>query len=286
MVYIYILSLQENKYYVGKSNNPVARIKQHAEGYGSQWCKKYLPIIKYDVHPNCSSYDEDKYVKMLMEEKGIPNVRGGSYPRELLTANEIIFLQKELDNATDRCYKCKQTGHFISECKNTIITMDDGNILILNKMICSRCGRNNHLTENCYAKTHLNGNLLYSDTDYLNNDVIFRCSNCCREGHLSKQCPFSQKEEKHTPPESNNRETCKRCNRSSHDIVSCKATTYSDDTCIRCYKSGHNSSSCEAKIDKYGKCSRCGKSSHNSDECMSSSHIKGYALANGTCSIL
>ena len=39
MFSIYILRLEDNKYYVGKTNNIKKRIKQHKESYGSSWTK-------------------------------------------------------------------------------------------------------------------------------------------------------------------------------------------------------------------------------------------------------
>ena len=45
MVYIYILKLQSNKYYIGKTNNPNFRLEEHGSGKGSTWTKKYKPKI-------------------------------------------------------------------------------------------------------------------------------------------------------------------------------------------------------------------------------------------------
>ena len=44
MVFIYILQLQLNKYYVGKTNNPKIRLNNHFKSCGSAWTKKYKPI--------------------------------------------------------------------------------------------------------------------------------------------------------------------------------------------------------------------------------------------------
>ena len=37
MVFIYILELENNKYYVGKTTNPNFRLEQHFNNSGSHW---------------------------------------------------------------------------------------------------------------------------------------------------------------------------------------------------------------------------------------------------------
>lgn len=39
MVFIYVLKLENDKYYVGKTNNPDLRITNHFDANGSQWTK-------------------------------------------------------------------------------------------------------------------------------------------------------------------------------------------------------------------------------------------------------
>ena len=79
MVTIYVLELESNKYYIGKSNNHDIRINDHDNGIGSEWTKKYKPIKIKEIIHNCDMFDEQKYTKKYMYEYGIENVRGGSY---------------------------------------------------------------------------------------------------------------------------------------------------------------------------------------------------------------
>ncbi len=65
VVTIYILKLEQNKYYIGKTNNPKLRLKQHINNNGSSWTKKYKPVSILKIHNNCDPFDEDKYTKML-----------------------------------------------------------------------------------------------------------------------------------------------------------------------------------------------------------------------------
>ncbi len=41
MVYIYVLKLENNKYYIGKTDNPEIRLNSHFNFNGSEWTKKY-----------------------------------------------------------------------------------------------------------------------------------------------------------------------------------------------------------------------------------------------------
>lgn len=115
MVNIYILSLVHNKYYVGRTSNPLMRIDMHFEGIGSQWTSLHKPINVYKFYTNCDLYDEDKYTIMMMGMFGIENVRGGSFSQVQLSSRDISFISKMIDNANDKCFICS-SSHFIKEC--------------------------------------------------------------------------------------------------------------------------------------------------------------------------
>lgn len=120
---IYILKLQNNKYYVGKTTNFEKRKIQHINGTASYWTKKYKIISVEKIIPNSSIFDEDRYTKEYMNKYGIDNVRGGAYVRINLDNYQKQLLQKELWNANDLCIKCGSKTHFIKNCyeKDTII---------------------------------------------------------------------------------------------------------------------------------------------------------------------
>ena len=134
---IYILELENGKYYVGKTNNLDKRLNQHKYGFGSEWTKKYKFIKLIEIINSESNFDEDKYTKIYMDKFGIDNVRGGSYNKIELTNNQKENLMAELRTSNNVCY---------------------------------RCGRNSHFIKNCYAKTDLDGNPLF--TNKKNNDEI------------------------------------------------------------------------------------------------------------------
>jgi predicted GIY-YIG superfamily endonuclease len=49
MTNIYILKLEHNKYYIGKTNNVNKRLNDHMSNNGSQWTKKYKPITPLKI---------------------------------------------------------------------------------------------------------------------------------------------------------------------------------------------------------------------------------------------
>lgn len=124
---IYILKLQDGKYYVGKSNNVIKRYQQHVEGTGSSWTRKYKPITLEKTVAQQSAFDEDKFVKEYMSEHGIENVRGGSYVADELTQQQIDSLKAEIWGANDLCNKCGRESHFYKDCYAKSDT--EGNII-------------------------------------------------------------------------------------------------------------------------------------------------------------
>ncbi len=114
---IYILKLQGGKYYVGKSDNVIVRIRDHTNGAGSAWTRKYKPIDVEKTIPNASPFAEDATVKEYMARYGIDNVRGGTYVTEHLSESEHHHLQQEIWAAKDCCKQCGRAGHFVNTCR-------------------------------------------------------------------------------------------------------------------------------------------------------------------------
>jgi hypothetical protein len=121
MLYIYVLQLQNDKYYVGKTINPHFRIETHFTNNGSEWTKLYKPIKLVELVPNCDHYDEDKYTYKYMDMFGIDNVRGGSYSTPVLDNCTINHLVKISNSVNNRCYTCGQYGHYANKCRDTSI---------------------------------------------------------------------------------------------------------------------------------------------------------------------
>jgi len=115
--FVYVLELQNGKYYVGKTSNAASRIAEHIKKLGSSWTKKYKPKKIIKLYKNCDSFDEDKYTIMYMAIYGMDNVRGGSFCKLNLDHSDKIVIQKMVDSATDKCFKCGSLDHFANTCQ-------------------------------------------------------------------------------------------------------------------------------------------------------------------------
>lgn len=227
-MFVYTLLLDKGKYYVGKTNNPILRLNDHFGAGASAWTKKYKPLEILELIPDCDKFDEDKYVMLYMNLYGIDNVRGGTYSTIELTEETVSFIKKSLNSANDKCFTCGQHGHFAKDCipkrsnytdmsagtnisrsdeKNTILNYCTSNLTHIGKkccIVCLQCGRD-HPTENCYARTHIDGTLL-----------VYVCYMCNKEFSDEKECV---KHEKKCCI------TCRRCDR-DHLTKDCYARTH------------------------------------------------------------
>lgn len=147
---VYVLKLDSNKWYVGKTSRPIQlRTLEHSQYKGAEWTRQYKPVSVEKIIKNADAFDEDKYTKIYMAKHGINNVRGGSYVSTYLTPSQKQCLRNEIYTAQDRCFGCGEKGHFVTNCKN--------------KMKCEWCGRNSHTKNNCYAKINIQWNPLNRD---------------------------------------------------------------------------------------------------------------------------
>jgi cellular nucleic acid-binding protein len=133
MVYIYALKLEQNKYYIGKTNIPHFRIENHFNSNGSEWTKMYKPLSILEIKPNCDDYDEDKITRQYMDKYGIDNVRGGSFVSIMLNKPTIDILQQMSNGTNNKCFTCGGNGHFSKDCIKQSTPIRDANNHILPK---------------------------------------------------------------------------------------------------------------------------------------------------------
>ncbi len=181
---LYVLECEDNKWYVGKTNDVQRRFKQHTEGKGSEWTREYAPIRIAETRQITSVHDENNVTKDLMKKYGIDNVRGGAYASIDLPDETEDMIRHELRAANDSCYTCGKKGHFANQCKRKssftatcscgreFLDFDEFNghlraCIMRNrpapkqptqqKGACYRCGRPGHYSPDCYARRHVKG---------------------------------------------------------------------------------------------------------------------------------
>ncbi len=170
MVYIYILELAENKYYIGKSNNNSIRINEYTDFFtnANDWFVKYKPTKISLIIPNCDEFDEDKYTIKYMRKYGIDNVRGGSFVKVNLDDEHIRTIKRMICSGSNACYNCGSTSHYVKECPN----MDD----FIKIYKCYECDKPFDTIESLsYHKAYCNKNI--------------KCYKCGQYGHMSNNCP-------------------------------------------------------------------------------------------------
>lgn len=234
MVFIYVLKLEYNKFYVGKTISPIRRVNNHFDIKGSAWTRKFKPVDIIEIIPNCDDLDEDKYTLKYMKEKGIQNVRGGTFCNINLSKSDVITIRKMIDFSSDKCYICGKTGHFAKNCAEEYDQMLD--IIFTNmiendlnhnqrssqivipenkinsskdekeKIICERCGRFGHLIEKCYSKTTLDGKPLIDN----NISKLFKKD---KNNNIKLKTHTQVQAHTQTQPKSDNKYPCEHCSK-------------------------------------------------------------------------
>jgi hypothetical protein len=216
MVFIYILQLEQGKYYVGKTTNCAFRLEQHFASCGSVWTKKYKPINILELISNCDNYDEDKHTVKCMEKYGINNVRGGSFCEIKLSDNNIFTLKQMIKGVTDKCYICGKTDHFANDCKNVSIkTPKIPTININEKCDCPTSYFSSHRRGKCV----LNNIISYFDDENENIDKLLINDEVNDNGDKDEKDDKDNKQQKKIV-------TCFRCGRIGHYSTSCYASKH------------------------------------------------------------
>ena len=249
MVFIYVLKCQNNKYYVGKTENPDYRLESHFSEGGSAWTRKYKPLQLYQLIPDQTDHDEQRLTQEYMEKYGVQNVRGGPWCK-IDISESLSAIEQILKSSSDKCYTCGSTEHFSNKCpqklrKSSKEVKSDNSL-----SVCKRCKRFGHTGEMCYATTYENGKQIEEHYD------VWCCEYCGKEFDSKKGCTFH--ENVHCP--------MKRTNKYFDGGRALPGELYED-------SSEEDSSEEEDLI-----CFRCGREGHYATTCYAKKHIKGYYL--------
>jgi len=99
MLYIYILILEYNKYYIGETI--YSDLKFDSSIFNNEWTEKYKPIKIHALIDDCDFYDKYKYIFKYIEKEGIDNLRSDSFPQIELSNEQhklIDLIKNGFDN--------------------------------------------------------------------------------------------------------------------------------------------------------------------------------------------
>lgn len=158
---VYILELENGKYYVGSTTNRKRRIQQHIKRRGSKWTRMHKPIRVLREYRRIPSKFvlgmESRITAECMLEYGVNNVRGSMFcsTREF-HVGDISALTKFIGHYNDLNYRkvsdrLMQTLPRTRPRRVTIAGYNDGK--------CFRCGKRGHFVANCPQKKRTEGEL-------------------------------------------------------------------------------------------------------------------------------
>lgn len=119
---IYVLKLENDKYYVGKTSNLEARIEQHKNEQNCEWIIKYPFVSLLSSHNQTSIHDENNTALEMIETYGLDNVRGGFLCYMQVNIWQKTIIRRMLNSIYDRCYFCSKKDHFYKDCNLRHIT--------------------------------------------------------------------------------------------------------------------------------------------------------------------
>ncbi len=115
--FVYVLELENNKKYVGLTDDPDNRICKHINGDGSEWTKINKPKRTLEVIENGNENLELITTLDYMYKYGIRNVRGGPFVQKKLWDTEMHIICKMLRHKYNACVKCGKNDHYCKSCK-------------------------------------------------------------------------------------------------------------------------------------------------------------------------
>tara|TARA_B110000977_G_C11031923_1_gene475595 strand:+ start:708 stop:1265 length:558 start_codon:yes stop_codon:yes gene_type:complete len=143
---VYVLQLQNNKYYVGESINPKKRIQDHFKGRGSVWTKINQPVKSLEplTRPQDDLWELTETLRR-MNFHGVDNVRGSLFTQpKPLSKEQKVMTGQLFCELNGFCRRCGGSGHFINQCPsdNVASWVDNfgGSLTFDEHKTCIGCG--------------------------------------------------------------------------------------------------------------------------------------------------
>jgi len=93
---LYILKLENDKWFIGKSANVEKRYEQHLNGEADPFTQLHKPISLELSRDLTSETDHDETVREYMRKYGVENVRGGIYSKTEFNSYDLSKIRDDI----------------------------------------------------------------------------------------------------------------------------------------------------------------------------------------------
>ena len=114
---VYVLKLQDNKYYVGESDDVRKRMWDHVNNRGSAWTRKHPVIRRVEpiTSPTTHFWELSETLEQI-KQHGIDNVRGSLFSKLKLDESDKKMALSLYCEKHKLCWNCGSDQHFVHAC--------------------------------------------------------------------------------------------------------------------------------------------------------------------------